>query len=205
MVLANQPQSMAFGYCGGLGLEVKHVNSDLSLTPFLLLQFLPPSWGIVGAEGISNTASRDLLLRSYRGIVIPLFMEGGWTLFCYTNPVYLDNDQHLLWFVDPTKSGSRYHAALKMLDGWIPKNQLWSPNGLKLELVKEIKSQLATEEDSGIHVIHEAIALARTGKLEPRTLNEQVCKGLRIKYFVQLLNELQEVVNKEAQKNKQGT
>ncbi|KAI1354134.1 hypothetical protein F5Y01DRAFT_274234, partial [Xylaria sp. FL0043] len=215
-ILANQPRSVAFGYCGRLELEVKHWDLDLSLTPLSLLQLagshlepqiveylihkqLPRNWKIVGREGLRNAASKDLLLCDYVGIVIPLCIDGGWTLLCYSNPVYLQEDECLLKFVNPTKNSSRCHAALKTIESWIPTDRPWIPNGLRLDLVKEMSSQQATEEDSGIHIIVEAISMARTGKPESRPLNEQICKGLRIKYFVELLNEVQEVVNKEIQ------
>ncbi|KAI0809390.1 hypothetical protein GGR55DRAFT_649785 [Xylaria sp. FL0064] len=220
-ILANQPRSVAFGYCGRLELEVKHWDLDLSLTPLSLLQLagnhvepqiveyliqkrLPRNWKIVGQKGLHNTASKDLLLCDYVGILIPLCIDGGWTLLCYSNPVYLQDDDCILKLVNPTKKGSRCHAALKLIEGWIPKDQPWIPNGLRLDLVTEVNSQQATEEDSGMHIILEALSMARTGKPESRPLNEQVCKGLRIKYFVELLNELQEVVNKEMQNKSRG-
>ncbi|KAI1425565.1 hypothetical protein F5Y12DRAFT_795742 [Xylaria sp. FL1777] len=211
-VLAKQPKSAPFGYCGSL--EVKHVNPSLSLMPLSLLQFvgnhlepevveylirqqLPREWAVIGREDISHPASRELLLCDHQGIMIPLCIDGAWTLFCYTNPARIDID-YLIKFVNPTKSCRRYDEALNMLSAWIPKRGPWIPNGLKLRSVKVVDSQGTDEKDSGIHIILDAIAMARTGKPEARPLNAQVCKGLRIKYFVHLLNELQEAVNKEA-------
>ncbi|KAI0541339.1 hypothetical protein GGR58DRAFT_456727, partial [Xylaria digitata] len=213
-VLARMPDSTPFGFCGNL--EVKHLTSNLSLTPLSLLQFagnclesgivehlirqnLPHEWEVIGKEDISQPASKEVLLCDYQGIMIPLLIDNGWTLFCYTNPIRSKTDC-LIKFINPTKSYERHQAAMNLLSAWIPKNGPWIPNGLKLRLVKLVKSQGTDENDSGIHIILNAIAMARTGNAEQRSLSKQVCKGLRIKYFVHLLHELQEVVNKEAEK-----
>ncbi|KAF2965428.1 hypothetical protein GQX73_g8121 [Xylaria multiplex] len=213
-VLARRPDSTPFGYCGNL--EVKHLTSNLSLMPLSLLQFvsdclepgivehlirqnLPREWAVIGKEDISQPANKELLLCDYQGVMIPLLIDNGWSLFCYTNPIKSETD-YLIKFINPTKSYERHQAALNLLSAWIPRNGPWIPNGLKLRLVKVIKSQCTDENDSGIHVILNAIAMARTGKPELRSLSKQVCKGLRIKYFVHFLHELQEVVNKEATK-----
>ncbi|KAH8163183.1 hypothetical protein CIB48_g5080 [Xylaria polymorpha] len=203
-----------FMSCGGL--KAMHISPDLSLAPMSLLQFasdhikpeiveylirqqLPREWAVLGKEDISRPASRELLLHDYQGIIIPLCIDNGWTLFCYTNPTHSEID-HLIKFTNPTKSDTRHHAALEIFSAWIPKDGPWVPRGLDLQLVQPVDSQSATETDSGIHIIIDAIAMAKTGKPESRPLNEQVCKGLRIKYFSHLLNELQETANKEAMK-----
>ncbi|KAI0418667.1 hypothetical protein F5X98DRAFT_373480 [Xylaria grammica] len=213
-VLARKPGSAPFGYCDSL--EAKHLTPNLPLTPLSLLQVagnlepgiveylirknLPREWAVIGREEISRPATKGLLLCDYQGIMIPLLINNGWTLFCYTNPIRSDTD-HLIKLINPTKSYDRHRVALNMLSAWIPSHAPWAPNGLKVQLVKVVESQRTVEDDSGIHVILNAIAMAGTGKPELRLLNEQICKGLRIKYFVHLLNDLQEVVNKEAMEN----
>ncbi|KAI0435934.1 hypothetical protein F4803DRAFT_573330 [Xylaria telfairii] len=200
--------------CGGL--KAMHIAPDLSLVPVSLLQFagnhiepeiveylirqqLPHEWVVLGREDIFQPATKELLLCDYQGIIIPLCIDNGWTLFCYTNPIRSETD-YFIKFINPTKSNLRHHAALEALSAWIPKEGPWIPRGLDVQLVQPVDSQSATEIDSGIHIIIEAIAMAKTGKPESRPLNEQVCKGLRIKYFSHLLNKLQESANKEAMK-----
>ncbi|KAI0485416.1 hypothetical protein F4859DRAFT_511614 [Xylaria cf. heliscus] len=175
-------------------------NIEPKIIEYLIRQELPREWEVLGKGDLSRPATKELLLCDYQGIIIPLLIDHGWTLVCYTNPIRSDVD-YLIKFIDPTQSNKRYLEVAKMISTWIPKDAPWVPRGLGSELVQRIDSQSAARINSGIHIIIEAIAMAKTGKPESRPLNKQVCKGLRIKYFVHLLNQLQETANKEAVKN----
>ncbi|KAI1737159.1 hypothetical protein F4680DRAFT_468369 [Xylaria scruposa] len=218
-VSARQPSNAPFWYCDGR--ELVRLTPDLSLTPSSLAQIvagnhlkpeivehliqllLPHEWKVLGKEDISHPATKELLLCDYQGIMIPLFVHNGWTLFCYTNPIRSEVTS-LIKCINPSGSLERQNAASEILSPWFPTDATWVPQGLKSRLIEQVPSQAATEIDSGIHVVIEAIAMAKTGKPESRLLNEQVCKGLRVKYFVQLLNEMQEAANKAAMKNAGG-
>ncbi|KAI1748535.1 hypothetical protein F4782DRAFT_534367 [Xylaria castorea] len=215
-VLAKQANGAPFWCC--VGPKPIHLTANLSLSPLSLAQIvggghltpeivehlirqqLPREWTVLGREDISHPATKELLLRDNQGIMIPLFIDNGWTLFCYRNPIRSEVD-YLIKCISPSGNHRRHNAASKMLSTWIPRDAPWIPQGLKLRLIELVHSQSATETDSGIHIIVNAIAMAKTGKPESRPLNEQICKGLRIKYFVHLLNELQEAVNKAGMKN----
>ncbi|KAI0451796.1 hypothetical protein F5B21DRAFT_362397 [Xylaria acuta] len=214
-MLVKEPDSIPFVFCGSL--EARHLAPSLSLRPLSLLQFvgghlkpeiveyliqqqLPRGWAVLGREDISHPATKELLLCDYQGIMIPLCIDNGWVLVCYTNPVRSEAD-YFIQFINPTWSYERYLVASKMIAAWIPRNAPWIPQQLKWQSVQPVDSRNASETDSGIHIIIDAIAMAKTGKPESRLLNEQICKGLRIKYFVLLLNALQETVNKGATKN----
>lgn len=209
-LLEKQPRKSPFGYCGSLA--VRHITPSLSLSPLCLLQlagthleaevvehmirlYVPDKWAVIGKEEITHQASKELIYRQ-QGVLIPLFIDGAFVLFCYTNPVHTDT-KHIIKLINPTKSWRRYYVALELLSDWIPKDAAWIPKGLKLDLVKVVDGQSTSEKNSGIHVILDAIAIVKTGKPESRPLTAKIYTGLRIKYFVYLLNKLQDVANKE--------
>ncbi|KAI0378336.1 hypothetical protein F5Y04DRAFT_262413 [Hypomontagnella monticulosa] len=213
------PKLTPLAFCGKLDSLV-HLSSDSSLRPKSLLELidgtlsedvvrhlihqrLPRNWSVLGRAEISKAASRDLLLHNFEGIIIPLCIDHGWCFFCYVNPTRVDVTSPIT-FINPTGSSARFYTALFLLSKWIPEHESWVPKGVAVERVEVVKSQAACDRDSGIHVVLNAISMAESGKPETRLLDGGVCEALRVKYFVTMLNEMQEAVSKAAEKRKEG-
>ncbi|KAI8944641.1 hypothetical protein F4801DRAFT_599454 [Xylaria longipes] len=174
------PRLAPFGYFGSL--EARHLASDISLTPLSLLQFV---------GGRLDSEIVEYLIRQQ--------LPREWAVLGKEDISHPATKELLLFhqpYVEPCKASCSVEDNL----GLDPNRCSVGPPGLRSKLVQQVDSQGATETDSGTHIIIDAIAMAKTGKPESRILNEQVCKGLRIKYFLCLINDLQETANKEAMK-----
>ncbi|KAI1196573.1 hypothetical protein F5X97DRAFT_304977 [Nemania serpens] len=102
---------------------------------------------------------------------------------------------HLIKFANPSRSDKRYCEALKMILTWIPRGDPWVLNGLELQLVTSGQpGNRLNWQWVSYHLIPDAITIAKTGNSES-TIEQSNLQSLRVKYFVNLLNELQEVVN----------
>ncbi|KAI1418081.1 hypothetical protein F5Y13DRAFT_150518 [Hypoxylon sp. FL1857] len=210
-----EPRSSALVFCGQPS-QLIHLSAESSLKPRTLLQFmdemlgedivrhmirreLPHDWTVLGSDGISQVADEKILLHDFKGIVIPLCIDKGWILFCYTNPKR-SNVTHPISCINPTRSEDRFRAALASLSKLIPKHGNWIPKNVTTQSVKIVQTQVSSELDSGIHVILNAVAMASEGKHEVPPLDEKVCKALRVECFVAMLNEVHEAVAKAAKK-----
>ncbi|KAI0843481.1 hypothetical protein F5Y06DRAFT_283983 [Hypoxylon sp. FL0890] len=202
--------------CCGHSAQPVHLSAESSFSPMLLLklvngwlgesvirhllrQGLSDDWCILGNAEVQQVASENMLLHDYKGIVIPLEIFEGWTLFFYTNPACSDVT-HPIKFIDPTGNASKIQAAKRILSNWIPESEDWVPEKVNMQSIQPIASQVASPKDSVIHIILHAISMAKTGKPESRPLDANVCRAIRLRYFVNLLNEVQVAVAKASEK-----
>ncbi|KAI0130830.1 hypothetical protein F4814DRAFT_456791 [Daldinia grandis] len=214
------PSSIAPGltplvYCGRV-TSLTQLNSESSLSPRSLLglidgvlsediiqhlirQRLPNDWTILGRSEISKAANEDLLLHSFRGIIIPLCIDDGWALICYTNPKRA-KVTYPITIINPTTSDYRFQAVLGLLSKWIPEQEDWVPKDVTAQHVENVKCQAACERDSGVHIVLHAVAMANLWVPETRPLDRKVCRALCMRYFITTLNELQQAVSKVARK-----
>ncbi|KAI0852065.1 hypothetical protein F5Y00DRAFT_274283 [Daldinia vernicosa] len=214
------PSSIAPGltplvYCGRV-TSLAQLNSESSLSPSSLLglvdgvlsediirhliqQRLPNDWTILGRSEMSKVASEDLLLHSFRGILIPLCIDDGWALICYINPKRTKVADPIT-IINPTTSDYRFQVVLSLLSKWIPEQEDWIPKDITTQYVKNVKCQAACERDSGVHTVLNAVAMANSGVPETRLLDRKVCRALCMRYFITTLNELQQAVSKAARK-----
>ncbi|OTA57875.1 hypothetical protein K449DRAFT_385938 [Hypoxylon sp. EC38] len=218
-ILSCQPELAPLVYCGPWSGPV-HLSAESSLFPdsllklvngclmgdvirYLLRQELPDNWCVLSQNDILQVADENMLLHDYRGIVIPLCLSNGWTFLFYTNPTSCP-DAYPLQFVDPNLcfSGdlSRFLKAKDLVSRWIPKDAAWVPEEINEHQIKLASSQGASRLDSGIHVILNAIAMAKTGESESRELNARMCKAIRARYFVILLNDMRTAIEKATKK-----
>ncbi|KAI1136570.1 hypothetical protein F5Y05DRAFT_414830 [Hypoxylon sp. FL0543] len=192
--LIGEPRYAPLVYCGN-----SYGSFPASLVRHLLCQGLSDDWCVLGEVETRQVASENMLLHDYKGVVIPLRIFGAWTLFFYTNPTR-SKVTYPMKFIDPTNSVLRFTAATRLLTKWIPVQGDWVPDNVDLRSIRRIASQVASLEDSGIHVILHAIAMAKTGRPESRPLGVGMCKAIRLRYFVNLLNEMQTAVTKASAK-----
>ncbi|KAI1800938.1 hypothetical protein F4811DRAFT_556351 [Daldinia bambusicola] len=108
--------------------------------------------------------------------MIPLRIDKGWTLVCCRNPKRI-KVSYPIAIINPTDSDHKLRATLDFLEDWVP-----------------------GEEDSGLHVILNAKAMVNSRVPETRPLDRNVCRTIRMKYFITALNEMQQAVSKAANK-----
>ncbi|KAI2779163.1 hypothetical protein F4815DRAFT_474338 [Daldinia loculata] len=209
------PSLTSLVYCGQVTSLIQ-LNSESSLSPKSLLglvdgvlsediirhliqQRLPNDWTILGRSEMSKVASEDLLLHSFRGIIIPLCIDDGWVLICYENPKRT-KVAYPITIINPTTSDYRFQIVLGLLSKWIPEQEDWIPKDITTQHVKNVKCQAACERDSGVHIVLNAVAMANSGVLETRPLDRKVCRALCMRYFINTLNEMQQAVSKAARK-----
>ncbi|KAI1659265.1 hypothetical protein F4813DRAFT_395185 [Daldinia decipiens] len=213
--LSIAPSLASLVYCGRV-TSLTQLNSESSLSPKSLLglvdgvldediirhliqQRLPNDWAILGRSEMSKVASEDLLLHSFRGIIIPLCIDDGWVLICYENPRHT-KVSYPITIINPTTSDYRFQAVLYLLSKWIPEREDWIPKDITVQHAKNVKYQAACERDSGVHIVLSAIAMANSGVPETRPLDRKVCRALCMRYFITTLNEVQQAVSKAARK-----
>ncbi|KAI1083779.1 hypothetical protein F5B20DRAFT_594412 [Whalleya microplaca] len=217
--ILDTPEWAPFAFCGD-ATALRRLNAYSSFSPKSLLEFvkggskddiiyhlirqrLPEDWTILDRCSISQVATENTLLHDFKGIVIPLSIDGAWCLICYVNPTR-SKTLNPITFLDPTKNESRHRVALTLLSDWIPKHGERIPQTISPKEVKVVDCQHASVQDSAIHVILNAAAMIKTGEPEARPLNAEVCKALRVKYFVTVLNDLHQASAKAALKRSPG-
>lgn len=82
-----------------------------------------------------------------------------------------------------------YHEAMRLMSKWIPEHHNWVPKEITGP-IRVIKSQTATREESGMHVILHAKAMSCIGQPESRLIYEKTCRYFRLHFFIFLLSEL---------------
>ncbi|OTA96662.1 hypothetical protein M434DRAFT_27534 [Hypoxylon sp. CO27-5] len=218
-ILSCQPELSPLVYFGSYSGPV-HLSAESSISPnsllklvdglldgdvmrHLLRQELPDDWCVLSRNETRQVADENMLLHDYRGIVIPLCLSHGWTFLFYANPMRCP-DAYPLQFVDPNLCFggdlSRFLEAKDLVSRWIPEDAAWVPRRVNEHEVKLASSQAASRLDSGIHVIVNAIAMAKTGEPESRALNARMCKAIRARYFVILLNDMRTAIEKATKK-----
>ncbi|KAI5928259.1 hypothetical protein F4810DRAFT_185818 [Camillea tinctor] len=168
-------------------------NLGKDIVQYLIRRDLAGNWAIMGEDDIPKTANLKLTLEKHYGIQIPLFINNGWVLVqCVTSTIA--QGKYSISFLDPAGGKDRLRTVLSLLSSC-------AIDRANIHEVHEVDCQAASEQDSGIHIILHAEAMRRNGKPETRQLNRQVCKALRIKYFVALLDAVYSAAYKKSQKD----
>ncbi|KAI0205774.1 hypothetical protein F4808DRAFT_456013 [Astrocystis sublimbata] len=159
---------------------------------YLIRKELPPEWSLRSESFFVEEMAELTGGAIPAGIIIPLLLYNiKWALVCYTIPAH-SNANHTLRLLSPRDTVDDHTEAYQIILRNSPQN--FHPS-LRLQTITCQKTTRL--EDSGIHVIANAISIARTGKPEQRLLDNHACDALRIKLFVQLLHRYQERVNQE--------